>query len=110
MRLFEGSISSVAIGGNAQKRDKVLILLYSSGLFASVVSNQTLICFLLACDKIFASHSQRIVGVTKKGKDFFKLTSSLTEEIRNMVVEDTRIWTGSSPSWRFFFATDVLNR
>lgn len=40
------------------------------------------------------SHSQRIVGLTKKGKEFFKLTSSLTETIQNMAVEDTRIWTG----------------
>lgn len=32
--------------------------------------------------------------MTKKGKDFFKLTSSLTEPIRSLAVEDTRIWTG----------------
>ena len=34
------------------------------------------------------------MGLTKKGKEFFKLTSSLTESIRNIVVEDTKIWTG----------------
>ena len=34
------------------------------------------------------------MGLTKKGKEFFKLTSSLTEDIRNIVVEDTKIWTG----------------
>lgn len=40
------------------------------------------------------SHSQRIVGLTKRGKEFFKLTSSLTETIQSIWVEDTRIWTG----------------
>jgi len=64
-RPFEGPITNIALGGQADKRDK-----------------------------IFASHSQRIVGYTKKGKDFFKLTSSLTETIMNIVVEDTRIFTG----------------
>mmetsp|Transcript_16480 Transcript_16480/g.15800 ORF Transcript_16480/g.15800 Transcript_16480/m.15800 type:complete len:748 (+) Transcript_16480:77-2320(+) len=64
-RLFDGPISCVAVGGNIQKRDK-----------------------------IFAAHSQRILGLTKKGKEFFKLTSSLTENIRNIAVEDTKIWTG----------------
>lgn len=44
--------------------------------------------------QIFAAHSQRIIGLTKKGKEFFKLTSSLTESIRNIAVEDTKIWTG----------------
>eukprot|EP01041_Mallomonas_annulata_P002961 gene2961-5812_t len=55
---FEGPITSVALGGTSQKRDK------------------------------------RIVGYTKKGKDFFKLTSSLTETILNITVDDTKIWTG----------------
>ena len=44
--------------------------------------------------QIFAAHSQRIIGLTKKGKEFFKLTSSLTESIRTIAVEDTKIWTG----------------
>ena len=43
--------------------------------------------------KIFACHGQCIVGVTKKGKEFFKLTSSLTESINHIYVEDTNIWT-----------------
>lgn len=33
------------------------------------------------------------MGLTKKGKDFFKLTSSLTETIQQLSTEDTRIWT-----------------
>ncbi|KAJ1416466.1 hypothetical protein B484DRAFT_454267 [Ochromonadaceae sp. CCMP2298] len=64
-KVFDGPITCVALGGNSVKRDK-----------------------------IFVSHSQRIAGLTKKGKDFFKLTSSLTETIQNIAVEDTRIWTG----------------
>ena len=43
--------------------------------------------------QIFATQAQRIVGLTKKGKDFFKLTSSLSEPINHIVVEETRMWT-----------------
>lgn len=64
-KAFDGPITSVAIGGTEAKKEK-----------------------------IFASHNQRIVGLTKKGNDFFKLTSSLTETITSISVEDTRIWTG----------------
>lgn len=73
VKVFDGPISSIALGGSAQKRDK-----------------------------IFLSHSQRIVGVTKKGKEFFKLTSSLTEAIENIWVEDTRIWTGCEYIYNLF--------
>lgn len=64
------------------------------------------------------SHSQRIIGYTKKGKDFFKLTSSLTETIQNIAVEDTRIWTGceyiynlydNGKDTAFFIARDTIN-
>ena len=48
------------------------------------------------------SHSQRIVGLSKKGKEFFKLTSSLTETIQNIAVEDTRIWTGCENIYNLF--------
>ncbi|RYH22336.1 hypothetical protein EON65_19375 [archaeon] len=51
---------------------------------------------------MFASHSQRIIGITKKGKDFFKLTSSLTETIQSIAVEDTRIWTGCEHIYNLF--------
>ncbi len=43
---------------------------------------------------MFAASGQMIRGVNKKGKDFFKLVTNLTEPIRNMRVEDTKIWTG----------------
>ena len=86
---FEGPISCVAIGGAVLKKDK-----------------------------IFASHSQRILGLTKKGKEFFKLTSSLTEPIRNIVVEDTKIWTAceyvynlydNGQDTAFFMSRDQIN-
>jgi Bardet-Biedl syndrome 7 protein len=72
-KVFEGPVSCICLGGNPQKRDK-----------------------------IFLSHSQRIVGLTKKGKEFFKLTSTLTEPIRKIVVEDTRIWTGCENIYNLF--------
>jgi len=88
-KVFEGPITSVALGGNPSKRDK-----------------------------IFLAHSQRIVGLTKKGKEFFKLTSSLTETIQNISVEDTRIWTGCEYIYNlydngvdsaFYIAKDNIN-
>jgi Bardet-Biedl syndrome 7 protein len=42
---------------------------------------------------MFASHKQKIIGITKRGKEFFKLTSSLTESINHIFVEETKIWT-----------------
>jgi Bardet-Biedl syndrome 7 protein len=57
-------------------------------------SKITFLKYLYIFQQIFIAHSQRIIGLTKKGKEFFKLTSSLTENIRNIAVEDTRIWTG----------------
>ena len=62
-KAFEGPISCVGLGGTPQKKDKII-----------------------------ASHSQRVVGISKKGKEFFKLTSSLTEPFRRIIVEDTKIW------------------
>lgn len=67
---------------------------------------------------MFLSHSQRIVGLTKKGKEFFKLTSSLTEAIQNIWVEDTRIWTGceciynlfdNGADTAYYISKDVIN-
>ena len=72
-------------------------------------------CFFL---QIFAAHSQRIIGLTKKGKEFFKLTSSLTEPIKNIAVEDTKIWTGCEHIYNlyddgidtsFFMCRDLIN-
>ena len=69
-------------------------------------------------DKVFASHGQSIAGVSKKGKEFFRMTSSLTETIKHIAVEDTRIWTGcehifniydSGKDVAFFMCRDQIN-
>lgn len=52
--------------------------------------------------QVFLSQGQRIVGLTKKGKEFFKLTSTLTEPVQKIVVEDTRIWTGCENIYNLF--------
>jgi len=44
-------------------------------------------------DKIFASAGQQIVGISKKGKNFFTMSSSLTEAIQTIHTENTWIWT-----------------
>ena len=67
---------------------------------------------------MFASHSQRIVGINKKGKEFFKLTSSLTETIRNILVDETKIYTGcefiynlydNGQDTAFYMCNDIIN-
>jgi hypothetical protein len=46
-------------------------------------------------DWMMLSRLMLIVGVTcRQGKEFFRLTSSLTEDIHHMAVEETRICTG----------------
>ena len=42
-------------------------------------------------DKIYAANEQKIVGITKKGKEMFSLESTLTEPIRGIHIEDTLI-------------------
>lgn len=45
-------------------------------------------------EKVFATQGSHIVGVTKKGKEFFKLTSSLSETMHHLAVDGTKIFTG----------------
>ena len=45
-------------------------------------------------DKIYASAGQQVVGISKKGKNFFTMFSSLTEPIHTIHTENTFIWTG----------------
>ena len=47
----------------------------------------------LAFAQIFAASGQQIRGMTRKGKEFFKVITNLTEVIKSMFVEDTKIWT-----------------
>lgn len=64
------------------------------------------------------SHGQSVVGLTKKGAKFFTLSSTLTETIQNIAVEDTRIWTGCENIYNlyndgkdagFYISKDVIN-
>jgi len=45
-------------------------------------------------DKLFASTGRSVIGINKKGKNFFELSSNLEESIENLHVEETTIWTG----------------
>lgn len=69
-------------------------------------------------DKIFAGGGQKILGITKKGKEFFKLTSSLTETINNIIVDDSKLWTScefiynmynNGVDKEFFMCKDIIN-
>uniref|UniRef100_A0A7S1C5K1 Bardet-Biedl syndrome 7 protein homolog n=1 Tax=Bicosoecida sp. CB-2014 TaxID=1486930 RepID=A0A7S1C5K1_9STRA len=69
-------------------------------------------------DKVFVSTGQQIRGITKKGKEFFKFNTSLSETITAMVVEDSKIWTGAEYVFNvfdngrdveFFMAPDRIN-
>lgn len=88
-KAFDGPISCLAIGGPISKRDK-----------------------------FFVAQGQRVVGINKKGKEFFKLTSSLTEAIRSIAVEDTKIWSAceliyslydNGQDSAFYMSNDVIN-
>lgn len=65
-KVFDGPISCVALGGASAVRP----------------------------DKIFVAHRQQLSGISKKGKEFFTLSSSLSENITTIAVENTMIWTG----------------
>ena len=43
-------------------------------------------------DKIFVASGTTVRGVNKKGKEFFKFSSNLTEPIRHVHVDHTNIW------------------
>ncbi|CAD7928459.1 unnamed protein product [Amoebophrya sp. A25] len=45
-------------------------------------------------DKIFAACGQSIQAFTRKGKEFLKIKTNLTETIRHLFADDTTIWTG----------------
>lgn len=45
--------------------------------------------------QVFVANGQQIRGMTRKGKEFFKVITNLTEVIQNMYVEDTKIWTST---------------
>lgn len=48
----------------------------------------------LAKDKIFVGCGQSIHGFTRKGKEFVKIKTNLTETINHLFVEENMIWTG----------------
>ena len=88
-QVFDGPVSSVSIGGVAPKRDK-----------------------------IFASCDKKIVGINKKGKAFFDLTSTLTEPINSIATDDSKIWTSyeyvhkvydNGEDAKYFMSPDRIN-
>jgi Bardet-Biedl syndrome 7 protein len=44
-------------------------------------------------DKIYAACGQQIRGFTRKGKDFLKIKTNLSETIQSLFVDETTIWT-----------------
>eukprot|EP00971_Amphidinium_carterae_P050932 1002822-Amphidinium_carterae.1 len=45
-------------------------------------------------DKVFCGCGQAIHGFNRKGKEFVKIKSNLTESIQHLFVEDNMIWAG----------------
>ena len=89
-KLFDEPVTTVSIGGISVKQDK-----------------------------IFGASGQKIVGVTKKGKDFFKLTSSLTETINHIAIDETKLWTSCEFIYNlynngadkdFYMCRDIINQ
>lgn len=45
-------------------------------------------------DKLFVACGQSIQGFTRKGKEFLKIKTNLTETIHQLFADETTIWTG----------------
>jgi len=56
-------------------------------------------------EKVFFSSGQQIKGITKKGREFFKFTTELSEKIRHMYVEDAKMWTTGDYIYNSFVDT-----
>ena len=55
-----------------------------------------LVCVrVYVCLQIFAASGQQIRGINKKGAEFFKVITNLTEVIRNVEIDDKTIWTST---------------
>lgn len=54
----------------------------------------TSVVMQLAKDKIFVGCGQSIHGFTRKGKEFVKIKTNLTETINHLFVDENMIWTG----------------
>ena len=55
--------------------------------------------------KVFVAVAQSIRGISKKGKEFFRFNTNLTEVIRRLVVDDTRLWTAGDYIFQQFVET-----
>ena len=53
-------------------------------------------------ERIFYSAGISIRGITKKAKEFFKFDTNLTETIKSIAVETTKIWT-AGVNLHFFY-------
>lgn len=53
-------------------------------------------------DKIFVSMGQAVVGINKKGKQFFRFSTNLAATITSMYIEDTYIWSGADNNYSVF--------
>lgn len=54
----------------------------------------TCVVMQLAKDKLFVGCGQSIHGFTRKGKEFVKIKTNLTETINHLYVDENKIWTG----------------
>ena len=88
-KVFDGPVSSISVGGIAPKKDK-----------------------------IFASCDKKIIGINKKGKEIFDLTSTLTEPILSIATDDSKIWSSceyvhkayeNGEDMNYFMSPDRIN-
>eukprot|EP00614_Pseudopedinella_elastica_P002123 CAMPEP_0172612100 /NCGR_PEP_ID=MMETSP1068-20121228/31710_1 /TAXON_ID=35684 /ORGANISM="Pseudopedinella elastica, Strain CCMP716" /LENGTH=225 /DNA_ID=CAMNT_0013416245 /DNA_START=291 /DNA_END=965 /DNA_ORIENTATION=+ len=53
-------------------------------------------------DRVFATQGQSIFGVSKKGKEVFRLVSPSTEEIKHLVVDEVLIYSGGDFTFQLY--------
>ncbi|OQS03872.1 hypothetical protein THRCLA_03847 [Thraustotheca clavata] len=92
-KLVIGDDSGVVSSFQMKKGDPLTI-------YKSVPHTNPITCITLGMhkgttDKAFVSSGQQVIGYNKKGKEFFKFQSNLSETINRVFTYDSQLWTAT---------------
>ena len=91
-----------------RKGEETRSLVFKTPLGGEPISSLTLGTAPGQEDKIFVSSGTTVRGINKKGKEFFKFSTNLTEPISDIHVDHTNIWaTGKYVSNHYVDCADV---
>ncbi|EQC39334.1 hypothetical protein SDRG_03539 [Saprolegnia diclina VS20] len=92
-KLVVGDDSGVVSSFQMKKGDPVAI--YKSVPQTNAITSINLGLYKGTTDKAYVSSGQQVLGYTKKGKEFFKFQSNLSETINRVFTYDTHLWTAT---------------